>query len=424
MEPLLVASAIFFLTYAAITSEKIHRTLAALLGAAAMLVFGVLDEQTGLQAIDFHTIGLLVGMMIIVSILRKTGCFHWLAIKTVKLARGDPWRIMAGFFLLTAVASAFLDNVTTILLVVPMTLLIAETLTIDPLPFLITEILASNIGGTATLIGDPPNIMIGSRTGLSFLQFLTNLGPVVLVISVVVLVGLFFTYRRQLKTAHDLRQIADELEEEGTITDPVLLKKSLIVLALVIIGFFLHGWLGWQASTVALIGAVLLILLSALDPHEILAEVEWSTIFFFMGLFIVVGGVEQAGLLHILAEKMVAITGGNILLTCMAILWFSAILSAIVDNIPCTAALIPVIQNLAELLPHSDITPLWWALALGACLGGNGSLIAASANVVAAGIADRAGHPISFARFLRVGIPYTAISLIIASLYVYFRYLH
>jgi Na+/H+ antiporter NhaD/arsenite permease-like protein len=431
-DPMLAAVIIFAITYLAIASEKVNRTLAALLGAGAMVVFGVLDDRAAVAAVDFHTLGLLVGMMVIVGILRQTGLFQWLAIRTVKRFRGSPWKIFAVFFLMTAVASAFLDNVTTVLLMVPITLIIAEALAVPPMPFLIGEILASNIGGTATLVGDPPNIMIGSATGLSFVAFAANLAPLIAVVTVIVGIGLLLFYRSSWRSAADPAQAAAEIEDQP-ITDPRLLAQSLGVLALVIVGFLLHGRLGWQASTVAMLGATILILIADKDPHEVLASVEWSTIFFFLGLFAVVGGLQHTGALDVVARHVVAWTGGNVALTCFAVLWLSAVLSAIVDNIPCVAALIPVITAMAaathpelsgsELMLHPDVTPIWWSLALGACLGGNGSLVGASANVVASGVAARAGHPISFARYLRAGVPFTLISLVLASIYIWLRYL-
>jgi Na+/H+ antiporter NhaD/arsenite permease-like protein len=429
-----LAATLFLLTYLAIASERVHRTLAALLGALAMVLFGVLSEREAMAALDLNTLGLLIGMMVLVNVLRRTGCFQWLAVRAVKLARGQPAAIMILFFFITAVASALLDNVTTVLLLAPATLITAETLALNPFPLLIAVILASNIGGAATLIGDPPNIMIASRTHLNFPDFLLALAPVALLVGAACLGLLLFIYRRDLRPNPEHRQRAESMTLEGLITDRSLLGKSLIILGLVLVGFLLHGALHLQPSSIALCGAVVLLVISRLDPHEILGSVEWSTLFFFAGLFIVVGGVDRTGLLGEAAKGMVTLTGGNLFLTCLALLWLSGLLSAIVDNIPAVAALIPVtlhvaqgfhpeIQSIAALSRSPEVLPLWWSLALGACLGGNGSLIGASANVVTAGLAERSGHPISFLRFLKVGAPVTALSLLLSSAYIWLRYL-
>lgn len=434
MSPMALAATLFIFTYIAIASERVHRTLAALLGAAAMVFLGVLDERHAIRFVDLNTLGLLIGMMVIVDVLGRTGVFQWLAVRAVKLSRGEPARLMTLLFAFTAVGSALLDNVTTVLLLAPATLIIAESLKLKPTPFLIAVILASNIGGAATLIGDPPNIMIGSRTSLSFLEFLGALAPPALVVGVVTLALLLRIYRRDMRVSAQTVRHAAEAKLDGDITDPRLLRQSLVVFGLVLAGFLLHGRLHLEASTIALFGAVLLLLVARLDPHELFARVEWSTLFFFAGLFVVVGGVEHTGLLEKAARGMTAITGGSVLLTSMALLWFSGLLSGIVDNIPAVAALIPVtlhiardihpeIQSVAALSRTPEVLPLWWSLALGACLGGNGSLIGASANIVVVGLAERSGHRISFLEFLKIGAPLTALSLVISSLYIWLRYL-
>ncbi|MDQ3693904.1 MAG: ArsB/NhaD family transporter [Chloroflexota bacterium] len=438
MTEITVATTIFLITYAVIISERLDRTVVALAGGSLMIAFGVLNQQQALEAIDANTIALLVGMMIIVNVLKRTGIFRYAGWRTAIAVKGDPWRLLVGFSLFTAVGSAFLDNVTTILLMVPVTIAICDDLGLDPRPFMITEVIASNIGGTATLIGDPPNILIGSATGLDFLAFITNLGPVVLVLLILMLGGFWLIYRGHGRLGIPTAEAQLALQHASAhvhLGDRRLLRRALIVLGLTILGFILHGALHYQAGTIAMFGAILLLLLSRVDLHDVLAEVEWPTIFFFIGLFIVVGGIEQIGLLDRIARGAVALTGGNILVTALVLLWFAGITSAIVDNIPAVATLIPLTFSVARLLfpdlaglddatlaTHASVTPLWWALALGACLGGNGSMVGASANVVAVGIAERRGEPIGFWGFTRVGLPFALVSLVVASLYVWLRY--
>lgn len=438
MSELAIATTIFVVTYAVIVSERLDRTVVALAGAALMLAFGVLDQQQALEAIDANTIALLIGMMVIINVLRRTGVFRYAGWRTAIALRGDPWRMLLGFAVFTAVASAFLDNVTTILLIAPVTIAITEDLDLDPRPFLITQVLASNVGGTATLIGDPPNILIGGATGLDFIAFLVNLAPVVIVLLLLAIGGFWLVYGRSGRlgapSAEGQRALG-RADARVHLGDTRLLRRSLIVLGLTILGFFLHGLLHYQAGTIAMFGAVLLLLLSRVDTHDVLAEVEWPTIFFFVGLFVVVGGIEEIGLLQMVAERVVALVAGDVLLAALALLWFAGITSAIVDNIPAVATLIPLtfaVSRLlfpdlaglgdAELAAHPDVAPLWWSLALGACLGGNGTLVGASANVVAVGIAERRGEPIGFWGFTRIGAPFALVSLIVASVYVWLRY--
>ena len=438
MPEMTVATAIFLLTYAVIVTERLDRTVVALVGAALMVAFGVLDQEQALRSIDPNTIVLLVGMMIIINILRRTGIFRFAGWATAVALGGDPWRMLAGFALFTAIASAFLDNVTTILLIAPVSIALSEDLGLDPRPFLISQVIASNIGGTATLIGDPPNILIGGATGLDFLAFLVNLAPVVVVLLALLIPGYWLIFGRSgwLGTpSADSKRALVETQPIDHIADPKLLWQSLIVLGLTIIGFFLHGLLHLEAGTIAMFGAVLLLLVSRVDPHDVLAEVEWGTIFFFIGLFIVVGGIEQTGLLERIAEGVVGIVGGNVLLAALGLIWIAGLISAVVDNIPAVVTMIPLTFAMARLLfPEfaalSDVelaaqpmvTPLWWSLALGACLGGNGSLVGASANVVAVGIAERRGDPIGFWGFTRIGFPIMVVSLFVASIYVWLRY--
>jgi Na+/H+ antiporter NhaD/arsenite permease-like protein len=434
----MIATIIFLATYAIIVSERLNRTVVALAGAALMIAFGILTQEQALAAIDANTIALLVGMMIIVNILRQTGIFRFAAWGTAVALKGDPWRMLVGFALFTALASALLDNVTTILLIAPVTIALCDDLGLDPRPFLISQVVASNIGGTATLIGDPPNILIGGATGLDFLAFLANLGPIVLLLLPLMIGGLWLIYGRgdRLGTPSiESRRALTQGDASQHLGDSFLLRVSLIVLALTILGFFLHGALHYQAGTIAVFGAVALLLLSRVDPHDVLADVEWPTIFFFIGLFIVVGGIEETGLMEAIAARVVGLVGGDVVLAALGLLWFAGVASAVVDNIPAVATLIPLTFSIARLLfpelaglsdyelaAHPEVTPLWWALALGACLGGNGTLVGASANVVAVGIAERRGDPIGFWGFTRVGLPFALGSLIIASVYVWLRY--
>ncbi len=421
----LVALFIFLGSYAAIISEKIHRTIIAIFGGALMIVLGVLlkfyNQEEAVHSIDFNTIGLLVGMMIIVNLTKTTGLFQYVAIWSSKMVKGDPWKILIVFALVTAVFSALLDNVTTVLLMVPMTLVICDNLRISPMPFLLTEIFMSNIGGTATLIGDPPNILIGSAAKLSFLDFVKNLAPVVVVITIFFIPLMKFLFGRQMKTDEKNMQSIMRLNENDSISDLSLLKKSLFVLTLVILGFFVHGILGLEGATIALLGAGLLLFLDNKNPEKVLHEVEWTTIFFFVGLFVLVGGLEKVGIINWAATKLIEITGGNLNITVMAILWGGALFSAFVDNIPFVATMIPLVHDMKSVF--TDLNPLWWSLALGACLGGNGTLVGASANLVVAGLAEKSGYKIKFTDFMKIGMLVMIISVLISTIYIYFRYL-
>lgn len=417
-----VAAIVFILTYALIITEKLERTVVALLGAAVMVGLKILTQETAIEMIDFNTLGLLIGMMMIVAITKQTGLFQFLAITAAKWAKGDPWRIILALATITAGASALLDNVTTVLLVVPVTLVITETLEMNPIPFLVPEILASNIGGAATLIGDPPNIMIGSATKLGFTDFLTNLGPVILIVYVAVMLVLKFVFGRDLQVKEALKQKIMRFDGSKSIKDQVLLKKSLFVLGLTIAGFTLHESLGLESASIALMGAALLLAISGVHVDDIVREVEWPTIFFFLGLFILVGGLEEVGIINALASKIVALTGGNLPLTAMMVLWISAIASAFIDNIPFVATMIPLIKGIAA-MSALNVIPLWWALSLGACLGGNGTLVGASANVIVAGMLQKTKHRLTFAGYLRVGFPIMLLSIAMSSIYLWARYL-
>jgi Na+/H+ antiporter NhaD/arsenite permease-like protein len=425
LNDLAISSLIFSITYLLIISERIHKTAAALAGGLAMIAFRILDQEEAFAAIDFNVIFLLVGMMIIANTLGKTGAFQWLAIRAAKLAKGNPIRILLFMAVIAAVASAFLDNVTTVVLMAPLSIFVASILQVSPVPFLLTLIMASNIGGTATLIGDPPNIIIASEADLSFADFLANLAPVILLILAVFLVMVFFLFRRQVQTRPELEHRIMELDESEVLTDRGLLHKSLIILALVIVGFLLHGAFDYEPATVALAGATALIIVGRQHPRETLLEVEWPTIFFFVGLFMVVGGVEHAGLLEDIGKKMTDASGDSLSAATMLTLWPGAILSGIVDNIPFTAAMIPVVDEVSQQLEvgRSGSNPLWWALALGAGLGGNFTIVAASANVYVIGVAERAGYKVTFVQFLRYSVLVTMVSLVIATVYVWLRYL-
>ncbi|MBM7643868.1 Na+/H+ antiporter NhaD/arsenite permease-like protein [Scopulibacillus daqui] len=420
----IIAIGIFLITYAFIISEKIHRTIVAMIGGILMVAFGMVDQETALHHIDFNTIGLLTGMMIIVSITAETGLFKYIAIWSAKKVKGRPLAILIVLSLITAVGSAFLDNVTTVLLMVPVTFSITRQLNISPIPFLITEILMSNIGGTATMIGDPPNIMIGSAVKeLSFMDFITNLAPVVLVIIIVIMAIMAFYYRKNIHTTEEARNRMMNLNEKDEITDKPLMIKSIIVLLLTIIGFFLHQIAGIESATVALAGAFLLLLLAGEHHLEnALSKVEWTTIFFFIGLFVLVSGLVETGVIKQLAANAIDLTGGNVTASAFLVLWLSAIASAFVDNIPFVATMIPLIQQMGE-MGINDLNPLWWSLALGACLGGNGTLIGASANVIVAGLAGKEGYKISFIKFMAVGLPIMLITVAISMGYIYLRYL-
>lgn len=417
------AIGIFLLTYALIISEKIHRTLLAMVGAVLMIVLGIIDQETAIHHIDFNTLGLLIGMMIIVNTTAETGLFNYIGIWTAKKAKGNPLTILWLLALITAVGSAFLDNVTTIILMVPVAFSITRQLKVKPFPYVFALVIASNIGGTATLIGDPPNIMIGSAVKeLTFMAFLQNLAPVAILILAVTLPLFILIFRKGLKTSSALREGMMKMSLNGLITDRKLLVKCLTILGLTLIGFFLHQTFHLESATVALAGAFLLLLLTGEHVMErAFRTVEWPTIFFFVGLFVLVGGLIETGTIKQLAERAIDLTGGDPLFTSMLILWLSAIASAFLDNIPFVATMIPMIQDMGS-MGISNLEPLWWSLALGACLGGNGSLIGASANLIAAGMSAKEGEPISFMKFLKYGFPLMLLSVAIASIYILIRY--
>lgn len=407
---------IFLIVMACIISEKINRTLATMAGAMAMVFGGIIKASEVPSYIDFNTLGVLIGMMLVVNTVKRSGLFEYLAIYTAKLAKGNAIKILIGFAIITAILSAILDNVTTVLLIGPMTLTITSILEVNPIPFLITEIIASNIGGTSTLIGDPPNIMIGSAAGLSFVDFLINLGPIALIILAVTLIILYFVYRHDLKVSTDKYQIIMALNEKDVIHNRPLLYKSLVIIFLILIGFIFHDILGLTSSIVALTGATVILLISKENLEEIFASVEWLTIAFFAGLFVIVGGLEAVGIIEVLANYLINLTAGNEVLMLIILLWLSALVSSFLDNIPFVATLIPLILNMGS--SGINIAPLWWAIALGACLGGNGTLIGASANIVLANIGARNGHKISFGRYFKIGFPLMLLAVTLSTIYL------
>ncbi|MBA3544875.1 MAG: ArsB/NhaD family transporter [Nannocystis sp.] len=433
LDPLWVSTALLLMTYAVIMTEKVNRAVVALLGAGLMISLGVLNQEAAIRGVDFNTIALLTGMMILVNLTRKSGVFQYVAFWSARRAQGVPWKLMIMLSVVTAVLSALLDNVTTVLLVTPVTLMVARELEVSAYPFLFAEIFASNIGGTSTLIGDPPNILIGSATGLAFNDFVVNLGPVVVVIMGLQLVATHLIWGRKMHASDEARARVLAYRPADAITDHTLLWQSLAVLGLVITGFMTARATGLEPGTVAMFGAAALMYLYIRDHHaeaqshhvhEVFGEVEWITIFFFVGLFMVVAGVEHAGLLDIMAHGLMDVTAGDPTVTALVILWSSAILSAIIDNIPFVATMIPMIKNMAPTMGGPEgLMPLWWALSLGACLGGNGTLVGASANLTVAGLAERGGVPFKFMTYLKLAFPLMLGSVAIAHVYLYFRFL-
>ncbi|MDO4854650.1 MAG: ArsB/NhaD family transporter [Coriobacteriia bacterium] len=417
----IISIVVFVVVMALVVSEKIHRTVAALSGAVVLILLGIVTFDGGMESIDFGTLGVLVGMMMFVGIIKACGIFEYMAIKSAKLVKGNPWLIMMVFAIITAVCSAFLDNVTTVLLIGPVTYTVCRLLLdINPIPFFMVEILASNIGGTATLIGDPPNIMIGSAAGLSFFDFLAYDAPVVIVIMIVV-IGIFYVmYGRNLHVTEDKKAAVMELDEDGAIHDKKLFHKSVAMIVIVALAFCLHGFANIEPSTIALTGAAVMFLISGADIEKVVHDVEWTTIGFFAGLFIVVGGMEQTGVIEMAANALVDLTGDNTLLAIIVLVWAAAILSSFLDNIPLVAAMAPILISMGS--AGVDVQPLWWALSLGACLGGCGTLIGASANVVMASISNRNGYPISFIEYTKVGFPIMIVCVAIACAYLVLRF--
>jgi Na+/H+ antiporter NhaD/arsenite permease-like protein len=416
-----VAVVLFAAALAVIASERVDRTKVALLGAVLLLLTQTIEQDVAIEAIDWNTLGLLAGMMLMVKITEPTGVYTWVAIKAGQLSRGRPLWIVVSLAGTTAVLSAFLDNLTTVLLMVPMTFLLADALDIDPIPLVVIEILVSNIGGTATLIGDPPNILIAGATDLSFVAFIVNLAPVALVAFLVVTGGLYLAYRRQLQVAPESRARVMELDARRSIEDMDELKRTVPVLVGTILLFFAHQTLHIEPATVAMTGATVMLFVSRQKLADSLAGIEWPTLFFFIGLFVMVGALEETGAIDEVAQGVGSLTDGDRTAELLGITWVAALGSAVVDNIPFTAAMIPVVEQLQSGNAGDDA--YWWALALGACFGGNATIIAAAANVAAAGMAARAGRPIGFLYFARIGIPVTLVSMVIATAYIGVRYL-
>ena len=417
---MLLATVIFAGALAVIASERVDRTKVALVGALLVVLSRTIDQEHAIAAIDWETIGLLAGMMLIVRVTEPTGIYTFLAIRAGQLARGRPLAVVMSLALSTAVLSAFLDNLTTVLLMVPITFLLADALDIDPIPLVLIEIIASNIGGTATLIGDPPNILIAGATGLSFSDFVVNLAPISGLAFVVVTGMLYLVFRRRLQIAPQARERVMQLDARRSIEDMAELRRTLPVLVLTILAFFVHSAIGIEPATVALAGATVMLLLTRQTVEEALRGIEWPTLFFFVGLFVMVGALEQTGAIKQVADAIGAVTNGDRTAELLGITWVSAIGSGVIDNIPFTATMIPVVEQLQG--GGSD-DAYWWALSLGACFGGNLTLIAAAANVAAAGMAERAGRPIGFMTFLSVGVPATLVSMLLATAYIAVRYL-
>jgi len=417
-----LAIGLFIVTYVFIISEKVHRTITAICGAVLMIVLGVINQHQAIEGIDFNTLGLLIGMMVVVGIARQSGFFQSAALYVAQVGKGKPIPIFLLLSITIALFSAILDNVTAVLLMVPVTFVLTNHLKVSPYPFLVGTILFANIGGAATLIGDPPNILIGSAANLSFNDFLVHLAPVSLIIMVVTLGLLYFWFRKEFVANPAAQKKIMAFQPKEAITDWPLLYKSLGVISLIVVGFFTHGITHLEGATIAMGGAALLLLMTAIDPEDHLKEIEWTTIFFFMGLFVLVAALEHVGAIRILAEQLLVLTKGSQTSTVIVTLWGAALLSAVVDNIPFVATMIPLIEDIGT-LTNLDLQPLWWALALGADIGGNATLVGASANVVVNGMAEKENVHIGFLRYMKVAIPMTLVALSISTLYLFLRYL-
>ena len=415
-----IAIGIFAIVMIAIISDKVDSTAASVAGAVLLLLSHILTVEKAVSYIDFNTLGLLIGMMLFVSVVKASGMFEYIAIRSAKMAKGNPWKIMMLFMIVTACLSAFLDNVTTVLLIGPMTISIAGILKINPVPMLLTQILASNIGGTATLIGDPPNIMIGSAAKLSFLDFIKNTAPVVVVIMIILVLVFKFIYGKKFSVNSDAVSEIMALDEKKSISDMSLLIKSVIMIVLVVIGFITHNLLKIESSVIALTAGTVMLLIGKQDVEDIIHEVEWSTIMFFSSLFVVVGGLVETGDVNKLAHLIVEYTADSPILVMLVLLWASALISAVLNNIPFIATLIPLIMAMGK--SGIDITPLWWTISLGACLGGNGTLIGASANVLLSTISTKHGFPITFKSYMKVGFPVMILTIFISTIYLLLRF--
>lgn len=414
---MIVAICIFLIVYTLIIMEKFDRTLLAMGGAAAMVSLGILSQNSALEEVDFNTIGLLTGMMIIVMIAKRSGVFEYTAVTMAKLAKGDPIKVLIFLCLATGILSALLDNVTTIMLVLPVTLTLAKDLKVDPKVFIISEIFASNVGGTATLIGDPPNIIIGSQVGLSFAEFLKYNGGISIALLFITTYVFVLIYRKKLVTTDAAKESIMKIDGSALITNRILMYKSLIVLGMVIMGFLFHGVFHLESATIALTGGIILLFASGLSVTKILHEVEWKTLFFFIGLFILVGGLKATGAIDILAVSILKVTGDNQYFMMISILWVSAIASAFLDNIPFVTTMIPLLNKMGE-LSGVNLYPMWWALSLGACLGGNGTIIGASANVIAVGVCEDNHIKLGFREYFRIAFPMMLLTIVVATIYL------
>ena len=416
----IIAIVVFVVVMVAIVTEKIHRALAAVVGAMILLILHVVSFDAAMEHVDFNTLGVLLGMMLFVAVVKLSGLFEYLAIKCARLAKGNPWLVMVLFVCLTAVLSALLDNVTTVLLIGPMTVTVCRLLDLDPLPFFLAEIMASNIGGTATLIGDPPNIMIGSAAGYSFVDFVLYDTPAALLSLAAMLALFYLLFGRRLRVDDAHKGALAGLDEREQIKNPVLLRQSVVMIALVVVGFMAHGSLGIESCVVALTAAGVLMLISGERIEEALAHVEWTTLVFFAGLFIIVGALSEVGVIGMLAQALIDVTGGSTFVAMLVLLFASAIVSSFLDNIPFVATMIPILLSMEA--TGMDVAPLWWAVSLGACLGGNGTLIGASANVVMSDISRKNGHVITFAHFFKVGFPTMLATVAVSAIYLIVRF--
>jgi Na+/H+ antiporter NhaD/arsenite permease-like protein len=419
-----LALAIFVGTYVLIMTEWINKMTAALLGGFLIVVFGIVDQGRAFAAVDWNVIFLLIGMMLVMGVLKETGIFQYIAIKTAKLAKASPLRIMLLMFIVTATVSAFLDNVTTVMILVPVALLIAGELKISPVPFIITMAIASNIGGTATMIGDPPNVLIGSSTDYSFLDFIYNLTPVIIIIMIGSLGLTWLFYRKGMKVSNENRARLMEFREENLIKNRKLLHRSLIVIVLMLAAFVLQDVIHLKIATIAMIAGLVMMIFSNRKrvDHFLSHDIDWATIFFFIGLFIIVESLIETGFIEMLSRQIVKASGNNLKMASLIILWFSGVFSALIDNVPFVTTMIPLIKDIGTHFSREAMHPVWWSLSLGACLGGNGTLIGASANVVSIGIAHKNGFPIKFMDFTRIGLVYTLNSLLVSTLYILLRY--
>jgi len=430
----LLSVLIFIAAYLFIATDKVNKTIVAVIGASCVIFLKLVSFESAVAAVDFNVVFLLVGMMTSVYILSKTGFFEWTAISVAKHAKGDPWLIMLLLLSVTALLSAFLDNVTTIILLVPVTILIMQLLEISPVPFIIMEAIVSNIGGTSTLIGDPPNIIIGSQAGLSFNSFIVNLGPVVILVFAVFIATIFFMFRNKFQVPEKVRLRVKEAIPHLAIVDKKNMINSLLVLGLIFVGFFTHNMLNIQPGIIALCGSMLMLLVCRAESEDTLMRVEWGVIFFFIGMFMMIAALEANGVISWIGYHIIHLAGKNLFLVCIIVLWGSAFFSSILDNIPFVITMVPLVRHFVDYFSqvsgiadpavvHMQIAhPLWWALALGACLGGNGTLIGASANIVMARISERNNYRISFMHFFKYGFMFMIQSMVICTLYIWLRY--